>query len=131
MSHISQQSHLNYSIVESGLLQFDRLEAFKLLRAGLKLYKPDAKLLYAWVGPGMSPADLLLMTSNMRDPDAEIIGKIDYLLVYAYIRQYPNGSKEMMYWVECPMLFSPKSLNTFMYYTKNNKVKEFFDFLPR
>ena len=123
---VAQQSKLNYSIVDAGLQVFDRSEAFKKLLAGLKVYKPDIKLIYATVGEGMTPAELLKTVSIMRDADEEIVKRIDYVFIYEYVRQYHNLMSERMYWVECPMLFSPKSLNTFMYYKKRGGLKEYF-----
>lgn len=123
---VAQQSRLNYSIVDAGLQVFDRSEAFKKLLAGLKVYKPDIKLIYATVGEGMTPAELLKTVSIMRDADEEIVKRIDYVFIYEYVRQYHNLMSERMYWVECPMLFSPKSLNTFMYYKKRGGLKEYF-----
>lgn len=123
---IPQQSKLNYSIVDAGLQTFDRAEAFKKLLAGLKIYKPDAKLIYATVGEGMTPAELLKTVSIMRDPGEEMIKRIDYVFVFEYIRHYKDILNERMYWVECPMLYSPKSLNTFMYYKKRGRLQEFF-----
>lgn len=126
MAKIAQESRLNYSIVEAGLLQFDRNKAFTDLRAGLKIYKPDAKLLYACIGDGMTYQDLLRSTSIYRSPEEDEIKRIDYVFVYEYLRTYPNGMQEQMYWVECPMLYTPKSLNTFALYQKNGKLAEFF-----
>ena len=123
---VAQQSKLNYSIVDAGLQVFDRSEAFKKLLAGLKVYKPDIKLIYATVGEGMTPAELLKTVSIMRDADEEIVKRIDYVFIYEYVRQYRDLMSERMYWVECPMLFSPKSLNTFMYYKKRGGLKEYF-----
>lgn len=123
---VPQQSRLNYSIVDAGLQAFDRADAFKKLLAGLKVYKPDIKLIYATVGEGMTPAELLKTVSIMRDADEEMVKRIDYVFVYEYVRQYRNLMSERMYWVECPMLFSPKSLNTFMYYKKRGGLQEYF-----
>ena len=123
---VPQQSRLNYSIVDAGLQVFDRADAFKKLLAGLKVYKPDIKLVYATVGEGMTPAELLKTVSIMRDPEEEVVKRIDYVFVYEYIRQYRNMMSERMYWVECPMLFSPKSLNTFIYYKKRGRLQEYF-----
>lgn len=127
MSFIPQESHLKYSIVDAGLQTFDRVKAFKDLRSGLKLYKPDAKLIYGWVGDYASPSDLLKITSTKRDPVEELLIRTDYALVYSYEREYPNGFRELMYWVELPMRFSPKSLNVFMYYQKRGMLKEYFE----
>lgn len=123
---IPQQSRLNYSIVDAGLQTFDRSAAFKKLLAGLKIYKPDVKLIYATVGEGMNPAEIIKSVSIMRNPDEETLKRIDYVFVYEYIRNYRDILKEKMYWVECPMLFSPKSLNTFMYYKKHGNLQEYF-----
>lgn len=123
---VPQQSKLNYSIVDAGLQTFDRSTAFKKLLAGLKIYKPDIKLIYATVGEGMNPAEIIKSVSIMRNPDEETLKRIDYVFVYEYIRNYRDILKEKMYWVECPMLFSPKSLNTFMYYKKHGNLQEYF-----
>ncbi len=127
MSMIPQESKLKYSIVDAGLQRFDRVKAFTELRACLKLYKSDAKLIYAWLGEGMSASDLLKITSIYRDPDDEVVKRIDYALIYEYYRTYPNGMKEQMYWVESPMLYTPKSLNVFVYYKKHGRLKEYME----
>lgn len=58
--------------------------------------------------------------------------KIDYCFAYSFIvRQRDPQTGEManqeMVWLEAPMFYTPKSLNTFAYYVNLNREKEFLD----
>lgn len=123
---VPQQSQLKYSIVDVGFQQFDREEAFRELRAYLKSFKPELKLIYAWLGPGMTNSDLLKMRSIYRVPEEEEIKRMDYIFVYQFPQKLRTGSEMLMYWVESPMLYSPKSLNVFTYYRRQNQLNEYF-----
>lgn len=127
-----KKSKLDFSPVDVANLSFNRMNLFKYLRASLKSYKPNMKLLYGYLNDGLDANKIIQMLSNTITAYDSFETKIDYCFAYSFIvRQRDPQTGEManqeMVWLEAPMFYTPKSLNTFAYYVNLNREKEFLD----
>ena len=111
-----ESNYRNLIISDVVGLKFDRAAFFTKLRSELKkrTANQNPKLKYAYLCKGMTAPDLFQMTSNMCTAFDNKLSWIDYVFIYEIDAKTPTGAP--MIWMECPMVFSPKSLNTFVYY---------------
>ena len=128
---ITNKSKLDFNIVKAGLQTFNRKKTFEDLLINIKQLKPELTLEYATLGEGMSPRDLFKMTSAKGIDDVEI-RRVDYVIVFSFSSQLKSSLSnttlsEKMYWVEAPLLFSPKSLNVYNYFKNEKRKNEFFE----
>lgn len=121
-----QLSELDYFPADVAGLKFDRAAFFKKLRLELKkrTASQNPVLRYAYLCKGMTPADVVQMTSNICSPFDNKLSWIDYAFIYEINAKSETGAP--LIWMECPLMFTPKSLNTFVYYYKKRKEDEFF-----
>lgn len=120
-------SQLKYSPVDAALMQFDRTEIFKEIRAHIKKKYPDFKLEYGYCNPTFNIQDHLTATMGIKEAlkfNQRFI-MIDYCLVYSY---HDKGLKDMKCaFIICPAVASSRSLNTYALYKYQRKEKEFWD----
>lgn len=121
-----QLSELDYFPADVVGLKFDRAAFFTKLRSELKkrTASQNPKLKYAYLCKGMTAPDLIQMTSNMCTAFDNKLSWIDYVFIYEIDAKTPTGAP--MIWMECPMVFSPKSLNTFVYYYEKHMEDDYF-----
>lgn len=121
-----QLSELDYFPADVAGLGFDRAAFFKKLRIELKkrTASQNPKLKYALLCKGMTPADVVQMTSNICSPFDNKLSWVDYAFIYEIDAKSESGAP--LIWMECPLMFTPKSLNTFVYFYEKKREDEFF-----